>query len=274
MAIIKKSTKTNKAQTAVKNTKSAPTMLASAEKVVDSSGLTRRETVTELVANGTLSMRKEASGNTVAELRIMLDKSIKKANKKADAKANRASKKAEKVSAEKVNKNASTEVSTDSYRVVLIKALITKGIVSKRADVRGKKMAELQEMLGSDTKTKKTPATKTPAKKVVNLPKPLKDKMNKTQLLEHLVEQSGVDKNEVKAVLAALEDAMLASVQKKGSGEFMLPGMFKIVTKHIPKKKGGETKMSFGKEIVTKPKPATTRIKVRPMKKLKDAVLS
>lgn len=106
-----------------------------------------------------------------------------------------------------------------------------------------------------------------------HLPKPMKEKLTKTQLIQHLADETELDKKDVKKVMEALETTMIASIRKKGLGEFMIPGLLKVVTKHIPAKKGGETKMSFGKEIVTKPKPATTKIKVRPMKKLKDAAL-
>ena len=139
------------------------------------------------------------------------------------------------------------------------------------------KKSEAAATTPAKTKTKKSAKAASPAKAKTkaksDLPKPIKEKMTKTQLIEHLAEQSGTDKKEVKAVMAALEDTMLASVRKKSAGEFMFPGLFKVVTKHIPKKKGGEKKISFGKEIITKAKPATTRIKVRPMKKLKDAAV-
>lgn len=122
-------------------------------------------------------------------------------------------------------------------------------------------------------KTKKSKVSASDKEKAAKLPKPIKEKMTKTQLLEHLMEETGLEKKQVKSVLDALESTILGHVRKKGAGEFMMPGMFKVVAKHIPAKKGGEKKMSFGKEIITKSKPATTRIKVRPMKKLKDAAL-
>lgn len=155
-------------------------------------------------------------------------------------------------------------------------------MVKKASAKKTKKVrkAEASEELKS-TKKRKTAAKKATGTKTAkakkpdtsNMPKPIKEKMTKTQLLEHLSEQSGVDKKEVKKVMGALEETMIASVRKRGLGEFMLPGLFKIVTKRIPAKKGGEKKMSFGREIITKAKPATTRVKIRPMKKVKDAAL-
>lgn len=163
-------------------------------------------------------------------------------------------------------------------------------------DLKTTKKRKTKAAAEASKKTKKTATKKTAAKKTTkaakptkkaagaktakakkpdasNLPKPIKTKMTKTQLMEHLAEQSGVDKKDVKKVMESLEQTMIASIRKKGLGEFMFPGMFKIVTKHIPAKKGGEKKISFGREIITKAKPATTKVKIRPMKKAKDAAL-
>lgn len=123
------------------------------------------------------------------------------------------------------------------------------------------------------TTTKKTAAKKTAPK--VQGPKPIKDRMNKTQLIQHLVDKTELDKKDVKAVMEALEETMVAHVRKRGCGEFMFPGMFKIVTKKVPAKKARKGVSPFtGEETTFKAKPATTKTKIRPLKKLKDAVLS
>ena len=104
--------------------------------------------------------------------------------------------------------------------------------------------------------------------------KPIKTVFNKTTLVAHLVEQSGVEPKAAKAVLAALESAILGSVHKKGSGEFTLPGLLKIGLQQVPAKK-----KRFGKDPVTgeerwfPAKPASVKIKTRALKKLKDATL-
>ena len=66
--------------------------------------------------------------------------------------------------------------------------------------------------------------------------KPIKTAFNKTTLVAHLAEQSGVEPKATKAVLAALEAAILGSVHKKGSGEFTLPGLMKIGLQQDPGK--------------------------------------
>ncbi|TFY96647.1 HU family DNA-binding protein [Ramlibacter humi] len=104
--------------------------------------------------------------------------------------------------------------------------------------------------------------------------KPIKEALNKTGLVNHLSQSSGVEPKAVKAVMAALEGAVLASVNKKGAGAFVLPGLLKVTAIAVPAKKARKGINPFTKEeTVFKAKPATTKLKVRPLKKLKDAAL-
>jgi nucleoid DNA-binding protein len=104
--------------------------------------------------------------------------------------------------------------------------------------------------------------------------KPIKSAFNKSSLAAHVAEQSGVDAKSVKSVLAALEGAMLMSVNKKGLGEFTLPGLLKVVVHNVPAKKKRMGKDPFtGVERMFAAKPASVKIKTRALKKLKDAAL-
>ena len=116
-----------------------------------------------------------------------------------------------------------------------------------------------------------------PAKAVKTAPaalKPLKTAFNKSSLAAHVADQSGVDAKSVKSVLAALEGAMLMSVNKKGLGSFTLPGLLKVVVQNVPAKKKRMGKDPFtGVERMFAAKPASVKIKTRALKKLKDAAL-
>ena len=102
--------------------------------------------------------------------------------------------------------------------------------------------------------------------------KPIKDAFNKSTLIAHLATTSAVEPKAVKAVLAALEGAILASVHKKGAGEFTLPGLLKIGVLQVPAKKKRFGKVPFtGEERWFDAKPASVKIKTRALKKLKDA---
>ena len=104
--------------------------------------------------------------------------------------------------------------------------------------------------------------------------KPIKMSFTKASLVAHLAEQSGVEAKSVKAVMAALEAATLASVNKKGIGEFTLPGLLKVTAQKVPAKPKRFGKNPFtGEEQWFAAKSATVKVKVRPLKKLKDAAL-
>ncbi len=104
--------------------------------------------------------------------------------------------------------------------------------------------------------------------------KPIKSAFNRTALTSHLAGQAGVEPKVVKAVLAALESTILASVHKKGLGEFTLHGLLKLAVVNVPAKKKRLGKDPFtGVERMFAAKPASVKIKARALKKLKDAAL-
>jgi nucleoid DNA-binding protein len=104
--------------------------------------------------------------------------------------------------------------------------------------------------------------------------KPIKDTFTKASLSAHLAERSGIEPKAAKALLAALEETVLASIHKKGAKEFTLPGLLKVVAQDVPAKKKRFGKDPFtGEDKWFAAKPASVRLKVRPLKKLKDAAL-
>lgn len=117
---------------------------------------------------------------------------------------------------------------------------------------------------------KKKAAPKTAAKPAAS--KPIKAALSKSGLVAHLSETSGVAAKDVRAVMAALEGAVAGSVSKKGAGSFTLPGLLKITAVNVPAKPKRKGINPFTKvEQWFAAKPATTKVKVRPLKKLKDA---
>ena len=117
---------------------------------------------------------------------------------------------------------------------------------------------------------KAAPAKKTETKAAT--PKPIKEALTKSGLIAHLAEVSQVSAKDVRAVLAALEGAMSGSVSKKGVGQFTLPGLMKITASKVPAKPKRKGINPFTKEEVWfAAKPASIKLKVRPLKKLKDA---
>jgi nucleoid DNA-binding protein len=121
---------------------------------------------------------------------------------------------------------------------------------------------------------KKAAPAKKPAATTASV-KPLKDTFTKSALVSHLAEQTELEAKAVKSVLLHLENTILSALHKKGAGEFTLPGLFKVTSVKVP-----ATKRRFGKNPFTgleqwfEAKPATVRVKVRALKKVKDAALN
>ena len=119
--------------------------------------------------------------------------------------------------------------------------------------------------------TKKPAAKKAVAKKAA-APKAIKETLTKSGLISHIAENSGVAAKDVRAVMASLEDTIAGSMSKRGVGSFTLPGMLKITAQKVPAKPRRKGINPFTKEEqVFAAKPASVKVKVRPLKKLKDA---
>lgn len=102
--------------------------------------------------------------------------------------------------------------------------------------------------------------------------KPIKEALTKSGLVAHLAEGTGITAKDVRAVLAALEGAVAASVNKKGAGVFTLPGLVKITVIDVPAKPKRKGINPFTQaEQWFAAKPASVKVKARPLKKLKDA---
>src|SRR5690606_34916341 len=110
-------------------------------------------------------------------------------------------------------------------------------------------------------------AAKAPAKK----PAAITEKYTKIQIINELVESTALNRKQVNAVIDGLTDIIDRHIQKKGVGEFTLPGLMKIKTVKKPARKARKGVNPFtGAETVFKAKPASTSVKILALKKLKD----
>lgn len=95
----------------------------------------------------------------------------------------------------------------------------------------------------------------------------------KTQILSGIAENTGLTKKDVGNVFCELEGLICQHLKKGGAGEFVVPGLMKIMTKYKAATKARKGINPFTGETTTfKAKPARNVIKVRPLKKLKDMV--
>jgi nucleoid DNA-binding protein len=116
--------------------------------------------------------------------------------------------------------------------------------------------------------TKKTASTTKPSNK------PIAEALSKSGLIKHLAERAGVELKSARAVLEALEGAIAGSIHKKGVGHFTLPGLLKITSQAVAAKKRRKGIDPFTKqERWFEAKPATVRVKVRALRRLKDAAV-
>ncbi|QIE30170.1 Bacterial DNA-binding protein (plasmid) [Caballeronia sp. SBC1] len=146
---------------------------------------------------------------------------------------------------------------------------------TKKAAAPATKKATAASKKAAPVAKKAAVAAPAAKKSVVATPlKPIKDTFTKASLTVHLAERSGVEPKAAKALMAALEETVLASIHKKGAKEFTLPGLLKVVAQDVPAKKKRFGKDPFtGEDKWFAAKPASVRLKVRPLKKLKDAAL-
>ncbi len=123
-------------------------------------------------------------------------------------------------------------------------------------------------------KAKKAPAKKAPAAAPVKKAPGVKERYNKTQILTQIAENTELSKKQVGAVLDELADLVERHIKKRACGEFVLPGLMKISTVKKPAKKARKGINPFtGEEQMFKAKPASTTVKIRPLKKLKEMVV-
>lgn len=119
-------------------------------------------------------------------------------------------------------------------------------------------------------------ATKTKKKnKSALVIRPVKGRLTKSALLSLIAERSNLSRKQVGDVLTELEGIMFGSVHPNGSGEFMFPGLFKIVLRKVPARKAGTLirNPATGEMMKAAAKPASVRVKIRPLAKLKAAAI-
>lgn len=96
-------------------------------------------------------------------------------------------------------------------------------------------------------------------------------RMSKTELIEAIASQAGLEKKQVSAVLDALNDIVYKEL--KAENEVVLPGLLKLTAVTKPATPEREGINPFTKEkTIFKAKPARKVIKPRPLKALKDAL--
>lgn len=115
-------------------------------------------------------------------------------------------------------------------------------------------------------------AKKKPAKTEAAL-RPVKEKLTKSAMINMIAEQNELPRKAVVAVLNSIEAIMMGSILPRGVGEFTLPGIMKVTLRKIPARKAGTLirNPATGEMMKATAKPASVRVKVRALSKLKKA---
>merc|ERR1711997_128883 len=93
--------------------------------------------------------------------------------------------------------------------------------------------------------------------------------LTKGALAQTLSDATEIKRSECTKVLASLAD--VGTKQVKSVGKFVMPGLCMIKTRHKPATKAGK-RMSFGKEVMVKAKPARVVVKAFPVSALKKSI--
>jgi nucleoid DNA-binding protein len=127
----------------------------------------------------------------------------------------------------------------------------------------------------AQTRSKKAPAKQPAAKAAPAKIKPVKEALTKSALVNLIAEENGLTRQVAKGVLETIENVMMGSIHPRGVGDFTLPGLLKISLRKVPARKAGTLirNPSTGEMVPGAAKPASVRVKIRPLAKLKTAAL-
>lgn len=135
-------------------------------------------------------------------------------------------------------------------------------MAAKKASAKSRKVVKKKM---AKTVKKTATAMKTPS---------VKDPMSKSGMIKALMDMTLLGKKDVSAVMEGLSTLIDLHVKSRGPGKFVLPGILKItVVKKAarPARKG--INPFTGEEVMFKAKPAHKVVKIKALKKLKEAVV-
>jgi nucleoid DNA-binding protein len=104
----------------------------------------------------------------------------------------------------------------------------------------------------------------------------IQKKYTKTEILNEIAAKTAVNRRDVSAVLEQLDVLIERHIKKRAVGEFTLPGLLKIKCVNRPARparKGVPNPFRPGELMDIPRKAASTRVKVLPLKKLKEFAL-
>ena len=143
------------------------------------------------------------------------------------------------------------------------KAPARKKAPAKKKRAKSKRKAATRRAAAKRVKAKKAKASKGPITK----------KLTKSGILNELAMGADVTRKQVGAIVEELEALISRHIRKGAVGEFTLPGLLKVraVKRPATKKRMGRNPAT-GEEIMIPAKPASIRVRVTALKRLKGMV--
>ena len=132
-----------------------------------------------------------------------------------------------------------------------------------------------KKAIAKKTTTKAQPKAAAKAVAVTKKLPAIKEKYTKSAIIADISTNADLSKKQVTAVFQALNYLIERHVKKGGVGEFTLPGLLKIKTVKKPAskaRKGVPNPFRPGEVMDVAAKPASTKVKVLPLKGLKELV--
>lgn len=104
--------------------------------------------------------------------------------------------------------------------------------------------------------------------------KAAKKALTKSAFLAELAEKTELSKKQVDAVLTGIVEMVQRELSGKGAGKLVIPGLARMSVTKVKAVKGGVEKKNplNGQMYITKDKPAYNKVRVSPIKALKESL--
>jgi hypothetical protein len=130
-----------------------------------------------------------------------------------------------------------------------------------------------KERIVAKAKTGKSAARKKATPREAAPIRPVKETFTKSALINLIAEENELPRKTAAGVYATIEKVFMGSIHPRGVGEFTLPGLLKVTLRKVPARRAGTLvrNPATGEMIKGAAKPASVRVKIRPLSKLKTA---
>jgi nucleoid DNA-binding protein len=104
--------------------------------------------------------------------------------------------------------------------------------------------------------------------------KAAKKALTKSQLLAELADKTELSKKQVDGLINELVELVKRELSGKGAGKIVIPGLARMTVTKVKAVKGGVEKKNplTGAMYITKDKPAYNKVRLSPIKALKEAL--